>query len=68
MKQGDKVEWTYKHHLNSRSYTLITKTGILIEITGKIKNTKYVSGTHAKVKFNGNKGVSVVPIKDLKPI
>lgn len=68
IKSGDKVEWAYKHHLNSKSFTYITKTGIVQEITGNIKNVRYVSGSHAKVLFKGNKHPSIVPIKELKLI
>jgi CDGSH-type Zn-finger protein len=68
MKKGSTVEWTYKHHLNSKSFIYITKTGIIQEITGKVKNIRYVSGSHAKVLFKGNKHPSIVPIKELKLI
>jgi CDGSH-type Zn-finger protein len=68
MQRGSTVEWTYKHHLNSRSFIYITKTGIIHEITGKVKNIRYVSGTHAKVLFKGNKHASTVPINELKLI
>lgn len=65
MQPGDRVLWSYKHHLNSRSVTIITKAGTLLEITGKKKSKRYVSGTHAKVHFDGNKHPSTVPIKEL---
>lgn len=65
-KKGDRVVWTYRHWLNSKSSTLLQKDGTFIETTGKKKNKRYVSGTHAKVHFDGNKHPSVVPIKELK--
>jgi hypothetical protein len=68
LKSGATVEWTYKHHLNRKSFTYITKTGIVQEITGKVKSVRYVSGSHAKVLFKGNKHASIVPIKELKLI
>lgn len=41
------------------------KSGVFMEVTGKKKNARYVSGTHAKVLFDGNKRPSVVPIAEL---
>lgn len=66
MKPGDIVRWTYRHHLNSRSSILRSKEGVLIGITGKVKNKRYVSGSHAKVHFKGNKHPSIVPIKEIE--
>ena len=68
MKAGDRVKWTYKHQLNSKSFTWITKEGTLLEITGSVKNKCYVSGNYAKVHFNGNKYPSKVQIEELKLI
>lgn len=65
MKSGDLVQWTYKHWLNRKSYTTITKTGTILKITGKVKNKRYVSGTHAKVHFKGNKHPCIKPLKGL---
>jgi len=65
MKEGDIVEWTYKHWLNRKSYTLITKRGVIKEITGKVKNKRYVSRPYEKVHFDGNKHPSIVPLKEL---
>jgi len=64
-KEGVRVSWTYKHFINRKSFTYITKTGTILEIAGKVKNVRYVSGTHAKVQFDGNKYPSIVPIKEL---
>ena len=66
-KEGDKIKWQYTHWLNSISSTEIVKTGVFIEITGAIKKTRYVSGTHAKVLFDGNKTPSIVPLSDIVP-
>lgn len=44
---GKKVTWTYRHHLNSRSFVTITKEGVVV---GACRNENYV-----KVKFKGNK-------------
>lgn len=68
MKEGDRIKWTYKHWLNRKSFTWITKKGVVLEITGKKKNVRYVSGTHAKVHFEGNKHPSIIPIKELERI
>lgn len=58
-KKGHEITWTYKHHLNSRSYTLITKSGIFIKVIRK--NPK-----KGIVHFNGNKNKSTVLLKELK--
>jgi CDGSH-type Zn-finger protein len=68
MKEGTRVEWTYEHKLNRNSSTYITKKGTVQEITGKVKNKRYVSGSHAKVLFDGNKNPSCVPVNELKTI
>lgn len=67
MKNGDRIQWTYEHHLNSRSSVMRTKVGVLIGTTGSVKNDRYVSGSIAIVHFDGNKGVSKVPYKDIVP-
>lgn len=66
MKEGSRVRWTYKHSLNRKSFTYVTKEGVLLEITGAVKNERYVSGTHAKVHFDGNKHPSKVLLKELE--
>lgn len=68
MKKGDRVQWQYTHHLNSRSSVERIKVGTIIELTGDVKNVRHVSGSRAKVLFDGNKHPSKVPIKDLQPI
>lgn len=55
--KGDKIEWTYEHWLNSKSYTHITKVGIFIKVRK--------SGTHAKVHFEGNKNSSIIPLNEI---
>lgn len=66
IKEGVRVVWKYTHHLNSKSKVIRYKYGVVLEITGKVKNTRYVSGTHCKVHFDGNKHPSTVPIKELE--
>ena len=44
---GKKVIWTYKHYLNGRSFTTISKEGIVV---GICKDENFI-----KVKFKGNK-------------
>lgn len=68
MKEGDLVEWQYKHWLNSKSYTIIAKRGILLEFVSKVKNVRHVAGSHTKVHFEGNKHPSIVSTKELKLI
>lgn len=68
MKISDEIRWAYVHSLNSKSQTIITKTGIYF---GKVKHTrKYLSKVGAKqmciVKFYGNKGYSKVPYDEIK--
>ena len=67
-KPGQRVAWQYTHHLNSKSTTEIVKYGTIVEITGKIKNKRYVSGSHAKIKFDTNKNPCIKPLSELKPI
>ena len=55
MKIGDKVKWTYKHHLNSVSFTWKTKIGIVQKIDGE----------KADVLFEGNKTNTKVSIHRL---
>jgi hypothetical protein len=60
MKQ---VKWTYRHSLNSRSKTRITKHG---EYYGLVRHTARYRGSQlAVVKFDGNKRTSRVPFDDL---
>ncbi len=56
MKTGDKVSWTYRHNLNSRSYTYKTKTGFI----------KSIKGDFSKVHFKGNIYPSKVLTRELK--
>lgn len=65
IKPGDNVKWTYKHYLNSKSFTYITKKGIVVDVTGAVKNVRYVSGSVAIVQFEGNKTKSKVPVDEL---
>ena len=45
IKIGDTIEWTYKHSLNTKSKTLITKIGKVVKVEEDV----------VKVLFAGNK-------------
>lgn len=66
MKYGDKIFWTYEHHLNSKSSTFITKKGEFISLIKH--NNKWVGEQLALVQFSGNKKPSRVPLYDLHKI
>ena len=68
MEAGDRVNWTYEHHLNRYSSVYITKEGTLIKFTGETKSVRYVSGKFALVHFDGNKHPSKVLVSELKKI
>lgn len=66
MKAGDKIAWTYTHHLNSRSRTQRTKYG---EYYGEVRHTVRYDGPQlAVVKFRGNKRVSKIPVDELMEV
>jgi len=67
MKAGDRIQWEYIHHLNSRSKVVKTKCGVYI---GQIRHTVKYKGRHqlAMVQFDGNKRVSRVPHCELELI
>lgn len=60
MKPGDRIQWTYKHHLNRRSYVNITKTGTFVRNVNSL-----FSDTACMVHFDGNKNLSRVDLKSL---
>lgn len=62
MEIGDRVEWTYKHNLNRKSYTMITKKGTIIR---PVKKKIGLSGGYVIVKFDGNKGTSKIHVSFL---
>lgn len=67
-RRGDKITWTYEHSLNSRSKTLITKTGLF---RSKCRHTaihwrKSYAVQMAWVDFDGNKNRSRVPLDELR--
>lgn len=68
IKSGSRIEWWYDHHLNSKSITRRRKTGTVLEVSGRVKNVRYVSGSHIKVLFDGNKHPSCVPKKECMEI
>ena len=69
-KKGDRIIWTYQHHLNSKSVTIRVKHGTLIrEIVAKRHDTgmSWPEINYALVHFDGNKNLSRVPINELEP-
>jgi len=56
---GDRAEWTYRHWLNRKSSTLISKRGTILRFFNK-GNTKMVI-----IQFDNNKYPSRVPIDEL---
>ena len=66
---GDKIQWTYRHMLNRKSSTLITKYGLFIKyITSNYKDGGS-RGTHTVfcyVHFKGNKNKSKIKISELE--
>lgn len=64
LKTGDRIEWNYYHHTNRKTNFLRTKHGVFI---GPVRDRPFVfSTTRAIVRFDGNKTVSRVPVKDLR--
>lgn len=63
MKYGQRISWSYLHHLNSKSSSSVTKHG---EFQGLIKHTiKHKGKQLAAVTFDGNKCQSKVPYWEL---
>jgi hypothetical protein len=55
---GHSVEFTYEHHLNSKSVTMITKVGVLIRA---VRDKRFQRPTgFFMVQFKGNKSLSKV--------
>ena len=68
LKIGDKVEYSYNHHLNRKSTTTVTKTGIIKYFVGygKDYNPNNLFGDDkALVHFKGNKNPTRIEIKKL---
>jgi len=68
MEKGDRVSYTYEHHLNSKSVTVITKFGTYL---GDVRHDfRYWHNRRneqmARVQFDKNKTVSRVPLSKLK--
>ena len=58
MKIGDRVEWTYEHHLNRNSSTFITKKGTIKRFIGwgnENPKMKPLDDDVVLVHFEGNK-------------
>lgn len=67
-RYGDRIQWTYIHHLNRNCRFRRTRTGYFI---GLIKHTRkhwqYSDSVQmAKVHFDGNRYKSVVPRDELE--
>jgi hypothetical protein len=55
---GHSVEFTYEHHLNSKSVTMITKVGTLIRA---VRDKRFSRPTgFFMVRFPGNKSLSKI--------
>lgn len=66
MNTGDKIEYTYTHHINRKLSVQRTKTGVFIRLVkGKLKGNTFTS--KAVVKLDGNKNNSIVPIGSINP-
>ncbi len=73
MKIGDRVKWTYEHHLNRNSSTMITKKGVIKRFVGYDGNPTMndiapFTNDIVCVQFEGNKNPSRVPYGELKTI
>lgn len=63
IEPGDYISWTYRHHLNGRSVTAVTKTG---QYEGLVAHRPGYKGKQlASVWFRGNKWNSTVPFDEL---
>ena len=70
LKPGDRIRWGYNHCIG-RYYHWVIKCGVFVGIvkhTPKYKVGNFLRPQLAIVKFDGNKGISRIPIKDLAPI
>lgn len=61
------VEFTYEHHLNSKSSITITKEGQVVRHVRSRKGFQRPTG-YVMVKLNGNKGLSKIHESRLTPI
>lgn len=67
---GGRVQWTYRHHLNTKSSVLLTKVGVF---EGLCRHTvkhwrKHDSKQMVWVHFDGNKRASKVPMCEIYPL
>lgn len=64
-ENGDRIVWHYEHALGGGSYKIRAKVGKFIVV---MKDAVSYSGDlMARVKFDGNKGYSKVPLHELQP-
>jgi hypothetical protein len=61
MNEETKIKWSYEHHLNSTSSVNRTKYGSVIKFP-LWRDGKRV----AAVKFDGNKGLSYIPLEEME--
>ena len=65
---GDKVKWSYTHHLNSKSSVIITKTGVFVRyiVSKKVMGgCRWSTREYCLVHFEGNKNPSRVLVADI---
>ena len=63
-REKDKIEWSYEHHLNSKSSLILTKYGIFIRYIhhrGRDQPFRKMCFVH----FEGNKNPSRVRVEDI---
>ena len=53
-KKGDKIVYSYTHHLNSKSRTIITKVGVFV------RTLKDGLSNYIVIKLDANKNNSIV--------
>jgi hypothetical protein len=67
LKYGDPVEWTYKHWLNSKQFTFVTKAATFIRYVRPLKKftADWSATKKAVIKVYGNKNNSTVLATEL---
>lgn len=63
-KTGDQIIWVYRHWMNSKSSTLIQKTGVYIRPIVSMRG--YVKPQISYVHFKGNKNPSRIFTRELE--
>ena len=68
-KKGDRIKWSYTHHLNSKSSKVITKKGVFlrgITIQRRDGGMSWPETEYCFVHFDGNKNPSRVLIEEVE--